>query len=72
MIVVQLDKILRERNLNQTQLAAQVGVDKNTISRWNRHGRKHISIDVLDALCRELGVTVGDLIVYIPDEEQEK
>ncbi|MNY62740.1 helix-turn-helix protein [compost metagenome] len=74
MIVIKLGKLLEERGITMYQLSKATKVRPNTVSQWvnneelSKEGKevKSISIEVLDAFCRELNCTPNDLIEYIP------
>ncbi len=51
----------REKNLTQTQLAQRVGVTGKTVSKWET-GRCMPDYSVVEALCRELGITLSELL----------
>ena len=66
----------REKNLTQEQLAERLGVSNKTISKWE-NGKCLPDYSVIEALCRELSVTVAELLVgqdaknaNPPNEEQ--
>ncbi len=51
----------RERNLTQEQLAEKLGVSNKTISKWE-NGRCMPDYSVVQPLCRELGITIAELM----------
>lgn len=57
----------KERNLTQAELAERLGVSNKTISKWET-GRCMPDYSVIEALCRELGITVAELL---DDEDRE-
>lgn len=66
----------REKNLTQEQLAERLGVSNKTISKWE-NGKCLPDYSVIEALCRELSVTVAELLggqdaknANPPNEEQ--
>ena len=52
-------------------LAASTGLAENTISNFRRGRTSRYDADVLNQLCRVLGVQVGDLLVYVPDSDDD-
>ncbi|WP_017626351.1 helix-turn-helix domain-containing protein [Nocardiopsis chromatogenes] len=65
-ISVHLDRLLEERGLTVTELAARVGVTPVNLSVLKNGRAKAIRFSTLSALCRELGCRPGDLLDYEP------
>ena len=65
-IRVQLDRILLERRMSLTELADRVGVTLANLSILKTGKARAIRFTTLDALCRELNCTPGDLLGYAP------
>ena len=51
----------KEKNLTQAQLAERLGISNKTVSKWE-NGRCMPDYSVIQALCRELGVTLQELM----------
>ena len=56
-----LKTIREQKGINQTQLAAMLGVSQGSVSAWET-GRWEPSIDALKKIALILSVTVDDLI----------
>ena len=56
-----------EKGLNQPQLAALIGVNKNAVSNWEA-GRTRPDINTLPVLCAALGISISD---FFGAEEQD-
>lgn len=67
MIKINLKVITAQKNVKQKDLAAVTGIRQPTLSAMNNNSVKHIPLDVLDKLCKELNCQPGDLLEYIPD-----
>lgn len=65
-ITVRLDRLLEERGLTVTELAARVGVTPVNLSVLKNGRARAIRFSTLSALCRELGCRPGDLLDYEP------
>ncbi|MER6503418.1 helix-turn-helix transcriptional regulator [Streptomyces sp. NPDC001455] len=63
-IEVHLDRLLAERGMTLTQLAARVGVSVVNLSVLKNDRAKAIRFSTLTALCRELRCQPGDLLGY--------
>lgn len=64
----------REKNLTQEQLAETLGVSNKTISKWE-NGKCMPDYSIIEQLCKELSVTLSELIaaedsVRVYDDEQ--
>jgi len=71
MIICTLAKIMaahKERNI--TDLARRTSLNRATIKALYEDSFSKIDRNTIDALCKEYGVTSGDLLVYVPDEAQ--
>ena len=61
----------RDRGLTQEQLAAAIGIDPVTVSRWE-NGDRAVSLSTLANIADELDVGLGDLLdVERPDPTAE-
>ena len=70
----------RQRNLTQEQLADRLGVSNKTISKWE-NGKCMPDYSVIELLCRELEITLAELLdgeekepnsIRVYDEEEVK
>ncbi|MGQ9533038.1 MAG: helix-turn-helix domain-containing protein [Desulfotomaculales bacterium] len=72
LILTRLAEVMAARKMrNLTQLSRRTGLARNTLAAlW--YGRaKGVNFPTLDALCKALDCQPGDLLVYMPDEEDE-
>lgn len=51
----------KEKNLTQAQLAERLNVSNKTISKWE-NGNCMPDYSVIEVLCRELGITISELM----------
>lgn len=58
----------KEQNLTQEQLAGRLGVSNKTISKWET-GKCMPDYSIIEALCRELNISLAELL---DGEEDEK
>lgn len=61
----------RERNWNQDALASEVGVEQNTISRWER-GQVSVTADNLWRLCEIFSKPVTYFFAPLPEMKPKK
>jgi len=71
MIVIQLDRLLLERRMSLTELSDRVGVTLANLSILKTGKARAVRFSTLDALCRELDCTPGDLIGQTPGIQPE-
>ena len=69
MIVLNLDVMMAKRKISLNELSERVGITLANLSILKNNRAKAIRFSTLDAICRALDCTVGDLIEYRPDEE---
>ncbi len=65
-IRVQLDRLLAERRMSLTELSDRVGVTVANLSILKTGKARAMRFSTLDALCRELNCTPGDLLGHEP------
>jgi putative transcriptional regulator len=68
MIVVNLDVVLARRKMSLSQLSERVGITLANLSILKTGKAKAVRFSTLEAICRELECSPGDLLEYRPDE----
>jgi putative transcriptional regulator len=71
-IVIRLDRLLVERKMTLTDLSTRVGITIANLSILKTGKAKAIRLSTLEAICRELQCTPGDLLEYCPDDSEAK
>ncbi len=69
MINVRLDYILLDRRMKLKDLADMTGIALNNLSVLKTNKARAIRFSTLEALCKALNCSPGELIEYIPDKE---
>ncbi len=69
MIIVNLDVMLAMRKMRSNELAERIGLTQANLSILKTGKAKAIRLSTLDAICRELQCTPGDILEYKPDAE---
>jgi putative transcriptional regulator len=70
LLELRAEKAFKEgRRIEWQEVAAQTGIHRTTLSRMLNTRGCNASASNMDALCRYFGCQVGDLAVYVPDEE---
>ena len=70
MIVVNLDVVMALRKTGLGELAERVDVTMPNLSILKNNRAKAVRFSTLDALCRELKCQPGDILSWVPDEEE--
>ena len=63
-IKLNLDLMMRERNITLTELADRVGITLANLSILKTNKARAIRFSTLEAICRELRCQPGDLLEY--------
>jgi len=69
-IDVRLNVLMAERKMRLNELAAKVGVSEVNLSKLKNDKAKAVRFSTLNALCQALDCQPGDLLRYIPDDEE--
>lgn len=72
MILSNLPVLLAERRLRVADLVRMSGISKSTLHRIYNDETTRIEFDTLSKLCEVLNVTPGDILKYIPDDEDNE
>ena len=68
MIIINIDVMLAKRKMRSNELAERIGLTQANLSILKTGKAKAIRLSTLDAICRELQCTPGDILEYKPDE----
>ena len=68
MICIRLDYVLLDRRMKLKDLAEAAGLAINNLSILKTNKARAIRFSTLNAICKVLECTPGDLIEYVPDE----
>ena len=69
MINIRLDYVLLDKRMKLKDLAEATGLAVNNLSILKTNKARAIRFSTLNSLCKVLNCTPGDLIEYIPDDE---
>ena len=69
MINVRLDYVLLDKRMKLKDLARATGLAVNNLSILKTNKARAIRFSTLNSLCKALNCTPGDLIEYVPDDE---
>lgn len=66
-IVVDLDVVMARRKIGVAELAERVGITAANLSVLKNGRAKAVRFSTLDALCRELDCTPGDILRHVEE-----
>ena len=64
MIEVNLDVMMAKRRMSLNELSDRVGITVANLSILKNNKAKAVRFSTLDAICRELDCSVGDILEY--------
>ena len=70
MIIVNIDVMLAKRKMSVTELSERVGITMANISILKNGKAKAIRIETLDKICRALDCQPGDILEWVPGDEE--
>ena len=70
MINVRLDYLLLDKRMKLKDLAEATGLAVNNLSVLKTNKARAIRFSTLNSLCKALNCTPGELLEYIPDENE--
>ncbi|AQP48314.1 transcriptional regulator [Tessaracoccus aquimaris] len=67
-IIVNLDVLLAERRMSVGDFAAAIGLSPANVAVLKNGRAKAVRFSTLDAICRVLGCTPGDVMTWVPGD----
>ncbi len=71
MIKSNLPILLAERRLKVADLIRMTNISKSTMHKIYNDQTTRIDFETIDKICEALNVQVGDIFVYVPNDEQD-
>ena len=71
MIVLNLDVMLAKRKMSLGELSEKVGITLANLSILKNNKAKAVRFSTLNAICKALNCTVGDIIEYVPSDTED-
>ena len=71
MIQINLDLVMAQKRISAGRLAELIDLTPANLSILKNNRAKAVRFSTLNALCRELDCQPGDVLEYIPDEEEK-
>ncbi len=69
-IVVNLDVLLAERRMSVGDFATAIGLSPANVAVLKNGRAKAVRFSTLDAICRALNCTPGDVMTWVPDDQE--
>ena len=69
MIIVNLDVMMARRKMSLNELSERVGITIANLSILKTGKAKAVRFSTLDAICRAIDCSPGDILEYRPDPE---
>ena len=69
-IIINLDVVMAQRKKGLTELSKEVDITMANLSILKNNKAKAIRFSTLEAICKALDCQAGDIIEYVPDEEE--
>lgn len=70
-IVIKLNRVMAARGISSTELARRIGTSTVNLSNIKTGKVRGVRFTTLEAICRELRCTPGDILDYVPSESDE-
>lgn len=68
-IRINLDVMMAQRKIGLIELAGKIDITPANLSILKNNKAKAVRFSTLEAICKELKCQPGDIIEYLPDEE---
>jgi len=72
MINIRLDYVLLDKRMKLKDLAEATGLAVNNLSILKTNKARAIRFSTLEALCKALDCTPGELIEFVPDDDKKE
>ena len=69
-IIINLDVVMAQRKKGLTELSKEVDITMANLSILKNNKAKAIRFSTLEEICKALDCQPGDIIEYVPDEEE--
>ena len=69
-IIINLDVMMAKRKKSLTELAGEVDITLANLSVLKNNKAKAVRFSTLESICKALDCQPGDILEYVPDEEE--
>ncbi|MCP4320883.1 MAG: helix-turn-helix transcriptional regulator [Alteromonadales bacterium] len=71
-IIIELDVMLAKRKMKLNDLAQMVGITPQNLSVLKNGRAKAIRFSTLEAICKTLSCSPGDILIYQPEDNNNE
>ena len=61
-------KLLIDRGMKKLDLKSRIGISTGTLAKLSKNDQ--VALSVLERICKELNCQFGDIVAYVPDENE--
>ncbi len=69
--LIERKEIEENRRITYRDIASEAGVSTNTLTQMAKQNMAQIGLVTINKLCKYFDCQPGDLLIFIPDDEQE-
>ena len=69
-IIINLDVVMARRKIGAGELAEKIGITPANLSILKNNKARAVRFSTLEALCKALDCQPGDLLEYVPEQEE--
>ncbi|PIB13752.1 helix-turn-helix domain-containing protein [Vibrio rotiferianus] len=70
-IVINLDVMLAKRKMRSNELAKLIGITEQNLSVLKNGRAKAVKLATLEAICMHLNCQPGDILEFVPDNDDD-
>lgn len=70
-IRINLDKLIKEKGISKNKLSQRAEMQRTQINHYCNNTITRLDTDVLARICTVLGCEIGDLLTFVPPEQNE-
>lgn len=71
-IIMRLDRVMADRKMSLNELSERVGISNVNLSKLKTGKASAVRFSTLEAICKSLECQPGDILEYVPSEEDKE